>query len=179
MLRVKVFKLNKNVEETSTSSTNKVEEKCHRLLEGKNKEKHKIYAEVIKGSVKKEEYNPLKKNVPKVQKAKKEDYRRDGHQRRPSTFKQPRIFTLNEGVNGREYRDQPKNDFRRTTPQRKSFTPRYVNFFYGHCFYCTNYYHMKLSRFVCVCCLYPSLYPCLISLCLSSAPPSPRIFSYD
>jgi len=31
MLRVKVVKLNKNVEETSTSSTRKLEEKCHRL----------------------------------------------------------------------------------------------------------------------------------------------------
>ena len=26
-------------------------------------------------------------------------------------------------------------------PQRRSFTPRYVNLFYGHCFYCTNFGH--------------------------------------
>ena len=28
-----------------------------------------------------------------------------------------------------------------TTPQRRSFTPKYANFFYGHCFYCTNFGH--------------------------------------
>ena len=38
MLRVKVVKLSKNVEEASTSSTKKDEEKCHRLLERKNEE---------------------------------------------------------------------------------------------------------------------------------------------
>jgi hypothetical protein len=26
-------------------------------------------------------------------------------------------------------------------PQRRSFTPRYANLFYGHCFYCTNFGH--------------------------------------
>jgi hypothetical protein len=26
-------------------------------------------------------------------------------------------------------------------PQKRSFTPRYVNLFYGHCFYCTNFGH--------------------------------------
>jgi hypothetical protein len=31
--------------------------------------------------------------------------------------------------------------FRRTTPQTISFTPMYANFFYGHCFYCTNFGH--------------------------------------
>jgi hypothetical protein len=37
--------------------------------------------------------------------------------------------------------DQPRQEFRRTTPQRISFTPSYVNFFYGHCFYSTNFGH--------------------------------------
>jgi hypothetical protein len=37
--------------------------------------------------------------------------------------------------------DQSKKKFRRTTPQRRSFTPRYENLFYGHCFYCTNFGH--------------------------------------
>ena len=32
-----------------------------------------------------------------------------------------------------------------TTPQRRSFTPRYVNFFYGHCFYCTNFGHKDVD----------------------------------
>jgi hypothetical protein len=26
-------------------------------------------------------------------------------------------------------------------PQRRSFTPRYANLFYGHCFYCTKFGH--------------------------------------
>jgi hypothetical protein len=141
MLRVKVVKLSKNIEEASTSSVKIVEEKCHRSSKRKSEEKPKSYAEVIKGSIKKEECKPLKKNIPKGQKTQEEDYRRDGHQRRPSTFRQPRSFTHNEGVNGREDHDQPKHDFRRTTPQRRSFTPRYVNLFYGHCFYCTNFGH--------------------------------------
>jgi hypothetical protein len=37
--------------------------------------------------------------------------------------------------------DQSRHKFRRTTPQRRSFTPRYANLFYGHCFYCTNFGH--------------------------------------
>jgi hypothetical protein len=45
----------------------------------------------------------------------------------------------NEGSNRREDYDQPMQEFRRTTPQRRSFTLRYSNFFYGHCFYCTNF----------------------------------------
>jgi hypothetical protein len=50
-LRVKIVKLNKNVEEreTSTSSVENVEEKHSRLLEKKNEEKSKSYAEVLKG----------------------------------------------------------------------------------------------------------------------------------
>jgi hypothetical protein len=46
MLREKVVKLSNNVVEieSSTSSTNKVEEKCRRLSEGKNEEKPKSYA---------------------------------------------------------------------------------------------------------------------------------------
>jgi hypothetical protein len=49
-LRVKIVKLNKNVEEreTSTSSVKKVEEKHSRLPERKNQEKGKSYAEVLK-----------------------------------------------------------------------------------------------------------------------------------
>ena len=37
--------------------------------------------------------------------------------------------------------DQSRKKFIRTTPQRRSFTPRYENFFYGHFFYCTNFGH--------------------------------------
>jgi hypothetical protein len=32
-----------------------------------------------------------------------------------------------------------------TTPQRTSFTPRYVNLFYVHCFNCTNFGHKFLN----------------------------------
>ena len=51
--------------------------------------------------------------------------------KRPSTFMQQRNFN----------HDQPRQESRRTTPQRISFTPRYVNLFYGSCFYCTNFGH--------------------------------------
>jgi hypothetical protein len=44
--------------------------------------------------------------------------------RRPSTFRKQR--NVNHG--------QPRQEARRTTPQRISFTPRYVNLFYGHFF---------------------------------------------
>jgi hypothetical protein len=78
--------------------------------------------------MKKEECKPLKKNILEVQKNQEEDYRR-----RPSMFKPQRSFNHDH--------DQSRKEFRRTTPQRRSFTPRYVNFFYGHCFYCTNFGH--------------------------------------
>jgi hypothetical protein len=116
-----------NVEEKETS-TSSVEENPSRFPERKNEEKPKTYAEVIKGSMKKEECKPLKKNIPEVQKTQEEDYRR-----RSSTFKPQRSLNHDH--------DHPRKEFRRTTPQRISFTPRYVNFFYGHCFYCTNFGH--------------------------------------
>ena len=37
--------------------------------------------------------------------------------------------------------DQSRKKFRRTTPQRRSFTPRYANLFYGNFFYCANFGH--------------------------------------
>jgi hypothetical protein len=37
--------------------------------------------------------------------------------------------------------DQSRQKFRRTTPQIRSFNPRYANLFYGYCFYCTNFGH--------------------------------------
>jgi septal ring factor EnvC (AmiA/AmiB activator) len=50
MLRSKIVKLNKNVEETETStSVIENEEKHYRLLEKKNEENRKSYAEVLKG----------------------------------------------------------------------------------------------------------------------------------
>jgi hypothetical protein len=49
-LRSKIIKLNKNIEETETSTlVIENEEKHSRLLEKKNEENRKIYAEVIKG----------------------------------------------------------------------------------------------------------------------------------
>jgi septal ring factor EnvC (AmiA/AmiB activator) len=50
ILRSKIVKLNKNVEEIETStSVIENEEKYSRLLEKKNEENRKIYAEVLKG----------------------------------------------------------------------------------------------------------------------------------
>jgi hypothetical protein len=114
LLRVKVVKIGINIEEASTPSVNIFEEKCHRSSEGKSEEKPKSYVEAIKGSIKKEECKPLKKNIPKGHKTPEEYYRRDGHQRIPSTFRKPRSFTHNEGVNLRKDHDQPKHYFIRT-----------------------------------------------------------------
>jgi hypothetical protein len=61
--------------------------------------------------------------------------------KRPSTFRKQISFNHCERNNQREDFDQPRKDFRRTTPQRRSFTPRYVNLFYGHLFYCNNFGH--------------------------------------
>jgi hypothetical protein len=121
-LRVKVIQLSKNVKETK-ASTSSIE-----VPERNNEEKPKTYAKAIKGLMKKEECKPLKKNILEVQKTQEEDYRR-----RPSTFKPQRSLNHDH--------DQSRKEFRRTTPQRRSFTPRYVNLFYGHCFYCTNFGH--------------------------------------
>jgi hypothetical protein len=55
--------------------------------------------------------------------------------RRPSTFKKQGSFNHCERNNQREDLDQTRKNYRRTTPQGKSFTPRYVNLFFGHCFY--------------------------------------------
>jgi len=76
-----------------------------------------------------------------VQKTQEEDCIRDRYQRRPSTFRQQRSFNIVDGINIREYHDQLNHEFRRNTSQRISFTSRYQNFFYGHCFYCTNFGH--------------------------------------
>ena len=50
-LRVKVVKIKKNIEEkgSSTPPVKKFEEKCYRLLERKNEEKVKNYANILKG----------------------------------------------------------------------------------------------------------------------------------
>jgi hypothetical protein len=95
----------------------------------KNEEKGKRYEEVLKG-----------RNHGQ-QESKKNEYNRDTYSIRPSTFKQQRIFNHDEGINKREYHDHPRKEFIRTTPQRRSLSPMYVNFFYNHCFICNNFKH--------------------------------------
>jgi hypothetical protein len=85
--------------------------------------KQKSYAEVLKG-----------RNHGQ-QESERNEYKR------PSTFKQQGSFNHCERNNQSEDLDKPRKNYRRTTPQGKSFTPRYVNLFYGHCFYCTNFGH--------------------------------------
>jgi hypothetical protein len=105
--------VNKNFEETKTStSIIESEEKHSRLLENKNEENRKSYAELIKGR---------NYGQPKSKKTIEDTY-----SRRPFMFKPQRSFNHDH--------DQSRQKFRRTTPQRRSFTPRYANFFYGHCF---------------------------------------------
>jgi seryl-tRNA synthetase len=119
-LRVKIDKLNKKVKETKTStSVVENEEKHSTLLEKKNEENRKSYAKVIKG--RNHSQQESKKTIE------------DTTSRIPSMFKPQRSFN-------HDY-DQSKKKFRRTKPKRRSFTPRYENLFYGHCFYCTKFGH--------------------------------------
>jgi hypothetical protein len=67
------------------------------------------------------------------------EYNRNESSTRPTTFRQQRGFDHNEGIHIREDHDKERKEFIRTTEQRRSFTPRYVNLFYGHCFYCTKF----------------------------------------
>jgi hypothetical protein len=89
------------------------------LLEKKNEENIKSYAEVLKGR---------NHGQPKSKKSIE-----DTSSRRPSMFKTQRSFNNDH--------DQSIKKSRGTAPQRRSFTPRYANLFYGHCFYCTNFGH--------------------------------------
>jgi predicted RNase H-like nuclease (RuvC/YqgF family) len=119
-LRSKIVKLNKNVEETETfTSVIENEEKHSRLLEKKNEENIKSYVEALKGM-----NHGQSKSMKTVE---------DTSSRRPSMFKTQRSFNHDH--------DQSRHKFRRTTPQIRSFTPKYANLFYGHCFYCTNFGH--------------------------------------
>jgi hypothetical protein len=54
-------------------------------------------------------------------------------------------FNHDQEINRREDHDHPRCEFKRTTPQRISFTPRYVNLFYGHYFICTNFRHKHVD----------------------------------
>jgi hypothetical protein len=119
-LRSKIIKIKKNIEETETSiSITENKHKHSRLLEKKNEENRKSYAEVLKG-----------RNHGQLESKKIIE---DTSSRIPSVFKPQRIFNHDH--------DQSRKKFRRTTPQRRSFTPRYANFFYDYCFYCTNFGH--------------------------------------
>jgi hypothetical protein len=119
-LRSKIVKLNMNVEETETStSVIENEEKHSRLLKKKNGENRKSYAEVLKG--RNHDQLESKKTI------------KDTSSRGPPMFKPQRSFNHDH--------DQSRQKFRRTTPERRSFTPRYANLFYGHCFYYTNFGH--------------------------------------
>jgi hypothetical protein len=89
------------------------------LLEKKNEENSKSYLEVLKG-----------RNHGQLESKKTN---KDISSRRPSMFNPQRSFNRDH--------DQSRKKFRRNTPQRRSFTRRYVNLFYGHCFYCTNFGH--------------------------------------
>jgi hypothetical protein len=119
-LRSKIVKISKIVEETERStSVIDNEEKHSRLLEKKNEKNRMSYAEVLKG-----------RNHGQPESNKTIE---DTSSRRPSMFKPERSFNNDH--------DQSMEKFRRTTPQRRSFTLSYVNLFYGNYFYCTNFGH--------------------------------------
>ena len=111
------------------------------MLERKNEEKAKSYVGFIRGPINKEECEPSKKNILEMKKTQEEDYKRDIYQRIFSTFRYQRSFNNCEGNNRREDRDQPRHEFKRTTSQIRSFTPKYQNLFHGYCFNCTKFGH--------------------------------------
>jgi hypothetical protein len=93
------------------------------MLEKKNGENINIYVEVLK-----------EKNHGKPKSKKTIE---DTSSRRPSMFNPQRKFNHDH--------DQSRNKLRRTTPKRRSFTPKYANLFYGHFFYCTNFGHKVID----------------------------------
>jgi hypothetical protein len=68
------------------------------------------------------------------------DYKRDEYPRRPPTFRNQRSFNQYEG-NYRRIDHAP----RWTTSQRSPLTPRYQNFFLGHCYTCKNFGHKAIN----------------------------------
>jgi hypothetical protein len=68
------------------------------------------------------------------------DYKRDEYPRRPPTFRNQRSFNQYEG-NYRRIDHGP----RWTTSQRSPLTPRYQNFFLGHCYTCKNFGHKAIN----------------------------------
>jgi hypothetical protein len=119
-LRSKIVNLKKNVEETETSTSDiENEEKHSGLIENKNEENKKSYAEVPKG---RNHGQPESKKTIEETSA-----------TRSLLFKPQKIFNHDH--------NQSRKKFRRTTPQKRSFTPRYANLFYGYCFYYTNFGH--------------------------------------
>jgi hypothetical protein len=89
------------------------------LLEKNNEQNRKSYADVLKG--RNHGQPEYKKTIE------------DTSSRIPSMFKTQRSFNHDH--------DQSRKKFRTSTPQRRSFTPRYENLFYGDCFYCTKFGH--------------------------------------
>jgi hypothetical protein len=68
------------------------------------------------------------------------DYKRDEYPRRPPTFRNQRSSNQYEG----NYRRIDREPIW-TTPQRRSITPRYQNFFLGHCYTCGNFGHKAIN----------------------------------
>jgi hypothetical protein len=89
------------------------------LLEKKNEETRKSYVEVLKG---RNHGQPESKKTIE-----------DSYSKIPSMFKPQRSFNHDH--------DQSRKKIIRTTPHRRSFTPRYAKKNYGHYFYFTNFGH--------------------------------------
>jgi hypothetical protein len=99
------------------------------VVEKKNEEKAKNYADILKG------------RDHGQQESKRNECRRGVSPRRPSTSRHQRSFNHCEGNNRREDRDQLRHEFKRTTSQRGSLASRYQSFFPGYCFTCNNFGH--------------------------------------
>jgi hypothetical protein len=102
-------------------------------LERKNEDKANNYVDILKG------------RNDGQQASRRNEWKRDVSPRRPSTRGYQRRFNYCEGNNKREDHNQPKHKFKRTTSQRRSFTPRYQSFFSGYCFTCNNSGHKVID----------------------------------
>jgi len=114
-------------------SSKRLEDTCSKLPKRKNEEKAKNYVKVLKGR----DYGQ--------QESKRNEYKRDTFLGRSSTFRQQEVSIMVKKTR-REDRDKPRHEFRRTTSQRRSFTPKYESFFYGYFFTCANFGHKVVDR---------------------------------
>jgi hypothetical protein len=98
---------------------NNINEGSSSMMTG-NEEDQISYLDTIKGSIKKEEWKPLKEDIRKLE---IKNNREEGHAFRGTWNQKPKMKKIQD----------EDHDFIRTTPTRIPPTPRYQNIFLGLC----------------------------------------------